>query len=93
MSLTRSLLSQPNGAPKSVENTIGKEKLHVTGNFPFPTQFSKDTEKQVSVLELTLQKTGHCFNSVPNNKILDQTKLKAFADDKCNKNDNCFFIE
>ena len=29
---------------------------------------------------------GKLFNLFPHNKILDQTKLKAFADDKCNKN-------
>ena len=36
------------------------------------------------VWELTLQQTCQCFNSFPNDKILDQTKLKAFADDKFN---------
>ena len=39
---------------------------------------------QGSVWELTLQQTCQCFNSFPNDKILDQTKLKAFADDKFN---------
>ena len=28
----------------------------------------------------------------PNDKILDQTKLKAFADDKCNKNNTSNFF-
>ena len=28
------------------------------------------------------------INPLPDNKILNQTKLKAFADDKCTKNDN-----
>ena len=30
-------------------------------------------------------------NPFPHEKILDETKLKAFADDKCNKNDNFVF--
>ena len=28
--------------------------------------------------------SAHFFNSLPNNKILDMTKLKAFTDDKIN---------
>ena len=31
------------------------------------------------------------FNSLPNDKILDVTKLKAFADDKCSLNDDFSF--
>ena len=41
MSLTRSLLNQPDGAPKSVENTMGQEKLLVMNNSPFLTSFQK----------------------------------------------------
>ena len=32
---------------------------------------------------LSVQKVGHWFNTLPNDKILDWSKLKAFADDKC----------
>ena len=38
--------------------------------FPFPVKFSTH-ERQIL-----------CFNSLPNDKILDQSKLKAFVDDK-----------
>ena len=32
------------------------------------------------------------FNSLPNDKILDQSELKAFADDKINVNKNLKFV-
>ena len=32
------------------------------------------------------------FNSIPNYKILDQSKLKAFADDKINMTENLKFV-
>ena len=32
-------------------------------------------------------RTINTLNPFPHGKILDQTKLKATADDKCNKND------
>ena len=35
---------------------------------------------------------GMYFNSIPNDKILDQSKLKAFADDKINMTENLKFV-
>ena len=32
------------------------------------------------------------YNSLPNNKILDQSKLKAFANEKINENQNMKFL-
>ena len=42
--------------------------------------------KQALVLKKNL------FNSLPNDKILDQSELKAFADDKINVNKNLKFV-
>ena len=41
----------------------------------------------------TMKHAVHYFelNSLSDDKILDQTKLKAFAGDKCNKNENFVF--
>ena len=55
------------------------EKILVTTIF----SFSYDVFK-LKALSLGLQKLSSCVNSVTNNKILDLTKLKAFADDKIN---------
>ena len=37
--------------------------------------------------------SGLCVNPFPHNKILDQTKLKSFADNKYNKNDHFFLLK
>ena len=42
---------------------------------PFPTAFSTLSKREMVILAK--------FNSLQNDKILDMTKLKAFADDKC----------
>ena len=49
-----------------------KEKILVTSIFSLPTMFSKG-----------FFLSGE-FNSLPNDKILDWSKFKAFADDKIN---------
>ena len=44
---------------------------------------------QLNFLKLLDLALSHdIFDPFPLDKILDQTKLTAFADDKCNKNDN-----
>ena len=55
-----------------------KEKMLVTSIFSFPTMLSK-------ALFLRPLKLAACsINSLPNDKVLDLTKLKAFADNKIN---------
>ena len=60
--------------------------------------FTREKEKEISIFQslfqlfcclqvlsiLTSLKICHLVNPLPVNKILDQTKLKAFADDKLN---------
>ena len=38
------------------------------------------------------EKTGQAINSLPNNKILDRFKLKAFADNKINATEIWKFV-
>ena len=57
-----------------------KEKMLVTSISPFPTFFSK------SVLPLC------CLTLLPNKKILDWSKSKAFADDKMNATEKLKFV-
>ena len=35
---------------------------------------------------------SHCFNSLPNDKMLDQSELKAFADDKVDVTEKLNFV-
>ena len=46
----------------------------------------------VSSFLLLLQYILHCSMERPNNKSLDQSKLKAFAEDKINMNENRNFF-
>ena len=77
-----------------VENTVGKGEIARYGAIsPFPTVFSKactaDTSKPGLVLERVNQSAEGtvmaAFNSLPDDKILDWSKLKKIADDilKC----------
>ena len=66
---------------KRVENTVGKEKLLYTSNFSFSHSVFK---------RLVLQKCknqgllGKRVETLPNNRILDLSKLKIFAGGKLN---------
>ena len=67
-----------------------KEKLHITSNFSF-SQFQKTwgvkrpgASKGVIVWKWV--------NSLPNNKITDQSKLKALADPKINVTEKLKFV-
>ena len=61
----------------ALENNVGKgENAGKPNFFPFPTVFSTLSKKEIII--------GATFNSLPNDKILDWFKLKAFADDKIN---------
>ena len=58
---------------KALENTVGKgEKAGDQYFLHFPQCFQ------------FYQREKSSFNSLPNNKILDQSNLKALADDKIN---------
>ena len=73
------------------QKTCGKkEKLLVTSMFPF----SHDVFDWVFSSQ-DRQKPSLCskrFNSLPNDKILDWSKFKAFADDKINVTEKLNFV-
>ena len=57
-------------ASKGAENSVGKGEIAYYKPFQLRTKCWKDQVMQTK------------FNPLPNNKILDQSKLKAFADNK-----------
>ena len=74
---------------KQVENTVGKEEIaRYEQFFLFPQCFQKacfpGASKGVIVWEWV--------NSLPHDKILDWSKLKAFADDNINVTESLKFV-
>ena len=71
---------------KRVENTVGKrKKITLRAISPFPTVYSKDTEKPGLIQPSPRKPTGLAF---PERQILDSSKLIEFADDNFKFNGN-----
>ena len=78
-------------AKNSFENNAGKGKNAGNKDFPFLTMFLPFQKRfhHFRCIEIVICKY---LNSFPNNKILDCSKLKAFADDKKIVTDNFKFV-
>ena len=68
-------------SPKRVKNTVGKGEITRYGEFLLFPQFYKRRVLQTRKNKGTF---GKGLTFLPNNKILDWSKLKALADDKIN---------
>ena len=69
--------------PKGWQTLWEKEKLLITSNFSFAHGVFKRLVLQTGKNQGLFGK-GLKFNSLPNDKILDQSNLKDVADDKIN---------
>ena len=75
---------------KPVENAVGKGEIARYKQFLFfPQCFQKACFQEASkgvILWEWVKADGACFNPLPEDKILDWSKLKQFTDDifKCN---------
>ena len=70
-----------------------KEKMLVTSIFSLSQCFSKSCSLGSSKVWIVLESScTSCFSSLSNDKILDWSKLEAFADDKINVAENLKFV-
>ena len=74
-----------------VENTVGKGEVARYEQFLLVPQCFQKVVQQTRKNQGLFGKGLMLFNPLPDVKILDQTKLRAFTGDKCNKNDNYVF--
>ena len=74
-------------SPSGLKTLWKKEKSLVTSNFAF----SHSVFKRLLLQTRRSHSLFGSVNSIPNDKILDGSKLKAFADDKMNVNERLKF--